>query len=98
MEHVLNGALEHHFAAAATSLGADVDDVVGGEHHVFVVLDDNDGVADVAQLLETGDEFVVVALMKTDAGFVEDIEHVDELRTDLGGEADTLALAAGEGG
>ena len=31
---------------------SDVDDMIGGEDRLFVVLDDDDGVADVAQVLE----------------------------------------------
>ena len=54
-----------------------------------------DQVAQVAQGLQ---EAVVVALMEADAGFIEDIEHADETGADLGGEADALGLAAGEGG
>ena len=34
--------------------------------------------------------------MKTDARLVEDVKHVDELRTYLRGESYALALAAGE--
>ena len=37
------------FAAAHAGAGAEVDDVVGGPHRVFVVLDDDDRVAHVAQ-------------------------------------------------
>ena len=72
-------ALEDHLATLATGTRTDVDDVVGMEHHVAVVLDDNDGVAQIAQLLQRTDEAVVVALVQSDAGLVEDVEHVDEL-------------------
>jgi hypothetical protein len=65
---------------------------------VFVVLDDEDGVAQVAQLFEGLDEAVVVALMQADGGLVEDVEHAAQARADLRGEADALAFAAGERG
>ena len=58
------------------------------------MLDDDHRVARVAQLLETADQPLVVALVQSDRGFVEDVEHVDEFRADLRGEADALALAA----
>ena len=61
-----------------------------------MVLDDDDGVAHIAQFLERTDEAFVIALVKTDRGFVEDIEDVDESRAYLGGQTDTLALTAGE--
>ena len=94
----LGRALEHHFAALSASPGADVDEVVGGEHHVAVVFHDDDRVSEVAQLLERVDESLVVALVQADGGFVEDVEHIDELRADLRGEANALALAAAERG
>ena len=55
---------------------------------------DDDGVAQVAQFLEGTDEPFVVALVETDGGLVEDVEHIDELGTDLRGETDALALTA----
>jgi hypothetical protein len=39
---------------------------------------------------------VVVALVQADAGFVEHVEHAGEAGADLAGEADALALAAGQ--
>ena len=92
LEHLLGRALEDDLATLASSTGADVDDVIGIEHHVLIVLHDDDGVAQIAQLLERTDESLVVALVQTDGGLVEDIEHIDELRTDLSGQADALAL------
>ena len=77
--------------------GADVDDVVGGADGVFVVLDDDDGVADVGEVSEGSDEAVVVALVEADGGLVEDVAGSDESGADLGGESDALGLAAGEG-
>ena len=41
-----------------------VDEPVGATHHLLVVLDDDDGVADVAQPLERLDEARVVALVE----------------------------------
>ena len=47
---------------------------------------------------EGGDEALVVALVEADGGLVEDVEDAAEAGADLGGEADALAFAAGEGG
>ena len=74
----------------------DVDEVVGCNHHITVVFNDDDAVAEVAQLLQTFDKALVVALVKPDRGFVEDIEYVDQLRTNLCCQADTLRFAARE--
>ena len=78
--------------------GAHVDDVVGQPHGLLVVLDDEHRVAEVAQAQQRVDEAPVVALVQADAGLVEDVEHADERRADLRGQADALRLAAGERG
>ena len=81
---------------ARTRAGADVEDVVGGADGVLVVLDDDHGVAQVAQAAQGGDEPVVVALVQADAGLVEHVQHARQPRADLRGEADALGLAAGK--
>ena len=98
LQHVGRRALEDYLASLAARLRTDVYNPVGGTHHVFVVFYHDDRVAQVAQFLETVDEPVVVALVQTDARLVEDIEHVDELAANLGGETDALALSTGERG
>jgi hypothetical protein len=64
---------------------------------VLVVLDDEHRVAEVAQADEGVDEAAVVALVQADGGLVEHVEHADEARADLGGEADALGLSPGQG-
>ena len=76
--------------------GADVDDVVGAADGVLVVLDDDHGVADVAQLLERLQQAVVVALVQADRRLVEDVHDAGEAGADLRGQPDALRLAAGE--
>src|SRR5690606_12157412 len=75
-------ALGDDGAAVDAGAGANVDDVVGGLDGVFVVLDDQDGVADVGEVSEGGDESVVVALVQADGGFVEDVAAADEAGAD----------------
>ncbi len=77
--------------------GPEVEDVVGGADGVLVVLDDQDGVAQVAQVPQRGEQALVVPLVQADARLVQDVEHADQPGTDLGGEPDPLGLAAGEG-
>ena len=57
---------------------ADVDDVVRGADRVFVMLDDDQGVADVAQPEQRLDQAVVVALVQADGGLVEHVQHADQ--------------------
>ena len=96
LKHLSGRSLEHNLATTNARLRTNVNDIIGIEHHVAVVFYHNHGVAHVAQLLQRVDKTIVVALMQTDARLVEDVEHVDELRTDLSGKANTLALAAGK--
>ena len=63
--------------------GAHVDEPVGRAHHLLVVLDDEHGVAEIAQALECPDQLVVVPLVKTDRRLVQDVEHAHELGADL---------------
>jgi hypothetical protein len=50
--------------------GADVHDGVGRAHGLLVVLDDDEGVADIAQMAEGLQQLGVVARMQADGGFV----------------------------
>ena len=79
-----------------TGAGAKIENIVGVADGVFVVLNDEDGVAEVAELHEGLDEALVVALVEADGGLVQNVEDASEARTDLRGETDALAFAAGE--
>jgi hypothetical protein len=67
-------------AAEFAGAGAEVEQVVGGADDVGVVLDDEDGVAEVAEGLEDVDELSGVAGVEADGGLVEDVECADEAR------------------
>ena len=90
------GALGDDVPAVLARARPHVDEPVGAAHHLLVVLDDEHGVAEVAQPLERRDQLVVVALVQADRRLVEDVEHADELRADLRREPQPLRLAAGE--
>ena len=83
--------------AVLTGARADVHDPVGRADGLLVVLDDDEGVAQVAQPGEGFDEPAVVALVQADGRLVQDVEHADQAGPDLGGQPDPLRLAAGEG-
>jgi len=88
------GAGGDHVAAVFAGAGAEVDEVVGGHHRALVVLDHDHRVAEVAQPVEGGDQLLVVALVEADRGLVEHVHDPDQVRADLGREADPLGLAA----
>ena len=76
--------------------GPEIDDVVGGANRVLIVLDDDDGVAQIAQALEGVEQPMIVALVQSDARFVENVKHADKSRADLRGQPNPLRFAAGE--
>ena len=96
LQQVVDRSGDDDLTAVLARTRADVDDPVAGADGVLVVLDDDHGVAEVAQTYERLDEPVVVALVQTDGRLVEHVEHADQAGADLGGEPDALRLAAGE--
>ncbi len=95
-QQFLDGPRHHDLAAVLTRPGADVDHVVGGADGLFVVLDDDDGVAQVAQADQGVDQLAVVPLVQADGRLVEHIQHSHQAAADLGGQADALRLASGQ--
>ena len=93
---LIGRALGNDLAAVLAGAGAHVDQVVGGAHHRFVVLDDDHGVAEVAQAFERADQARVVGGVQADSRLVADVEHTHQPGADLRREADALRLAAGE--
>ena len=95
-EDVVDGSLGDDLAAESARARTEVDDVVGGLDGFGVVLDDDDRVAEIAKPSQRAEQPLVVPLVQPDAWLVEDVEHADQPRPDLGGEPDALRLAAGE--
>ena len=85
-----------HFPAVHARTRTDVDEIVRRAHGVLVVLNDDERVAEVAQLAQRGQQLFIVALVQADGRLIENIQHAHERRADLRGEPDALALAAGE--
>ena len=96
LQQLLKAAGVYDFAAVLAGAGSYVHDPVGFAHGVFVMLNHNERVAHVAQLSQGFDEAAVIALVQTDGGLIEHVEHADQAGTNLGCEADALRLTAGE--
>ena len=95
-EHLFDGPFGNHLAAVLSGAGSEIDEVIGGTDGFLVVLHDEHGIAHVAQSRERGEQSRVVALVQPDARLVENVEHANEPRPDLGGEADALGFASRE--
>ena len=90
-------AVEDHPPAVLAGAEAHVDDVIGHGDHVGVVLDDQDGVALVAQLPQDRDEPLVVAGMQADRRLVEHVQRADQRRAERRRQADALRFPPRQG-
>ncbi len=93
-----DGARGQQRAAELARAGAEVEQVVGGADDVGVVLDDEDGVAEVAEVVHDADELGGVARVQADGGLVQHVERADQARTERRGELNALRFAAARGG
>ena len=76
----------------------DINEIIGGEYRIFVMLNDNDGIADIAQILERFDEPVVVALMESDGRFIKHIKSAEKaLEPSWESETNAQCFPAGKG-
>ncbi len=92
--YLLRGAGGHQSAALGARAWSQIDEIVGRAHRLFIVLDHNDGVAQVSQLLQRVEQAAIVALVQPDAGLIEDVEHAHQAAPYLAGETDALPFAA----
>ena len=83
-------------AAVFACTRTEIDQIIGFQHDVPVVLYHQYRIANIAQVFERAYEPVIVALVKPDARLIQNISDARELRTDLSSEADALAFTAGE--
>ena len=60
------------------------------------MLDDDQRVAEVAEMMQRGDQTLVVTLMQPDGRLIEHVHHADQTRADLRGQTNALRLAAGQ--
>ena len=90
------GSRADDFAAAFAGARAEIENVVGGAHDVGIVLDDENGVSQVAQAVQDLDQPVGVAAVQADGRLVEHVERADQTRAERGCQLDALRFAAGE--
>jgi hypothetical protein len=74
----LHAALEHHLAALAAGVRAEVDHVVGDRDRLGLVLHDQHRVALVAQLQQQAVHPLDVVRVQADGRLVEDVRDVGE--------------------
>ena len=90
----VDGALEHHLAAAGAGARAEVDDVVGDRDRLRLVLHDEHGVALVAQLQQQVVHPLDVVRVQPDRRLVEHVGDIGERRAEVTDQLGALGLAA----
>ena len=75
-----------------------VNHVVGAADGLLVVLDDQHGVAQVAQRFQRFQQLLVVARVQANRGLIQHVQHAAQPRADLRGQPYALPLAAAERG
>src|SRR5690606_2489553 len=71
----------------APRAGTEVDEHIRARDNLLVVLDDEQRIAEVAQLLQRADQAGIVPGVKSDRWLVEDIKDAAQPAADLAGEA-----------
>ena len=90
-------AFVNDIAAKLSRVRPDVKQIIGGTDRVFVVLDNQDRVADIPEVFENFYQPRVIARMQADARLIENIEGTDEQRTQICRKLNALSLAARQG-
>ena len=94
IEQILQRSLSHDVAAVHTGTRTDVHHVISSTNRVFIVFHHHEGVTQITQPLEGGQQAVVIALMQADARFIEHVEHPGQTGADLRGQTNALRFAA----
>ena len=87
-----------NLAARFSRAGAEVHDEIGAANGFLVVLDHEDGVAEVAQGFERTKQTAIVAGVQADGRLIENIQNAAQARADLRREANALGFSSGERG
>ena len=62
---------------------SDIDYPISGSNGLFIMFDHNQGVAKIAQTSEGIDQTSVIALVKSDRWFIQNVENADKARANL---------------
>ena len=97
-EQPIESALVYDVAAVLARARSQIQQVIGGAHHLGIVLHNYDGIAQLAQFFEDADQPPCVAAMQADGWLIEHVACAHQTRTQASGELDALGFAAGKRG
>ena len=69
--------------------------MIGAADSLLVVLDNDQGIAQVSKLLQCLDQSRVISLVQSNGGLVQDVKYARQVRTDLRGQPDPLGFPTG---
>ncbi len=72
----------------------EINNPIGFADGFIVVLDDQNGVAQIAQTLERFEQSCIVARMQPNGRLIQHIQHADKMRADLSRQPNSLRFAA----
>ena len=73
-----------------------VDQVIGRPDGFLVMFDDDDRVADIAQMTQGFEQTRVIALMQADRGLIQHVKNAGQAGANLRRQTDALAFTAGQ--
>ena len=91
--HLRGSSRGNDLATVNTRSGTDVDQIVRLHHGFLVVLYHDHGVPKITKLLQGTDQLGVIPLMQADARLIQNIQHADQRRSNLGCQTDSLRLS-----
>ena len=86
-----------HLATLGARARPHVDDIIRLQDRLPVMFDNDEGIALIAKLTEVVEQALMVTGVKTDAGFIEDVEDAGQRCAELMSQAHALHFAPGEG-
>ena len=86
----------HQFAAVFPRSRSDVHHTVRRPHGVLIMFHHNQSIAKIPQVIQRLQQFVIVSLVQSDAGFIQNICHPHQAGADLRRQTDPLRLASGQ--
>jgi hypothetical protein len=76
---------------------AEINNVIGAAHRLFIMLDYHERVSFLAQGRQGVEQPAIIARMQTDRRFIENVKNAAQVRPELRREKDPLRFAAAQG-
>ena len=87
-------AVRHQAPAMPPRARPQIDHIIRAPDRLFIVLHDQHGVAQVAQIFQRSQQPAVIAMMQSDRGLIQHVQHAAQLRSNLRRQPNALPLAA----